>query len=79
VDRWTGLLARCYPGRPGVELEAAAHGAIGHIQSVARWPRAVVEAPGLEQIIARHVLHGLDALAEVVEPGAAAAARAGSD
>jgi AcrR family transcriptional regulator len=79
VDRWIATLARCYPTRPAVELEAAVHGAIGHIQSVARWPRAVVEAPDLDRIIERHVLHGLDALAEAAEPDAAAARADGSD
>jgi AcrR family transcriptional regulator len=69
VDRWVATLRRCHPARPGAELEAAAHGAIGHIQSVTRWPRAVLEAPGLEQVIARHALHGLDALGEAA-PGA---------
>lgn len=67
VDRWVATLRRCYPGRSDVELEAASHGAIGHIQSVARWPTAIVEAPGLHRIIERDVLHGLDALAEAVE------------
>ena len=73
IDRWIALLGRCYPGRSAVELEAATHGAIGHIQSVVRWPRAIVEAPGLETIIEQHVLHGLGALAEAVDPDAAVA------
>jgi AcrR family transcriptional regulator len=73
VDRWVQTLRRCYPARSDVELEAAVHGAIGHIQSVARWPRALVAEPGLEQIMQRNVLHGLDALAEAAEPGAAVA------
>lgn len=64
IDRWLELLRRCYPARPAPELEAAAHGAIGHIQSVIRWPRAVLEFSGLERIIERGVLHGLDTLAE---------------
>jgi AcrR family transcriptional regulator len=71
IDRWVELLRRCYPSRSALELEAAAHGAIGHIQSVIRWPRAVLELTGLERIIERGVLHGLDALAETVGPGAA--------
>ena len=74
IDRWVHTLRRCYPTRSDVELEAAVHGAIGHIQSVARWPRALVAEPGLEQIMQRNVLHGLDALAEAAEPGAAVAA-----
>jgi AcrR family transcriptional regulator len=61
IERWTTTLARRYPGRSAVELEAAAHGAIGHIQSVIRWPRALLAAPELEALIARDVLHGLDA------------------
>jgi AcrR family transcriptional regulator len=73
VDRWVQTLRRCYPARSDVELEAAVHGAIGHIQSVARWPRALVAEPGLEEIMQRNVLHGLDALAEAAEPGAAVA------
>jgi AcrR family transcriptional regulator len=64
VDRWVERLRCCYPAQPQLELEAAAHGAIGHIQSVIRWPRAVLESPGLERIIERGVLQGLDTLAE---------------
>jgi len=71
VDRWVQLLGRCYPSRAPLELEAAAHGAIGHIQSVIRWPRTVLEASGLEAIIERGVLGGLDALAERVQAGGA--------
>lgn len=63
VDRWVAALRRCHPSRPELELQAAAHGAIGHIQSVHRWPRAVLAAPDLERIVERHVLHGFDALA----------------
>ena len=59
VERWVATLRRCHPGRSEVELAAAAHGAIGHIQSVARWPRALAAAPGLEQAMERDVLHGL--------------------
>ena len=77
IERWIAVLGRCYPARSAVELEAAAHGAIGHIQSVARWPDAVLEAPGVGAIVERNVLHGLGALADAVEPDAAAA-RAGS-
>ena len=54
VDRWVATLRRCHPGaRPALELEAAAHGAIGHIQSVIRWPRAVLEARAWSSVIAR--------------------------
>jgi len=66
VDRWVQTLGRCYPGQAQLELEAAAHGAIGHIQSVIRWPRALVQTPGLERIIEQGVLHGLDTLAAAV-------------
>lgn len=75
VSRWVELLGRCYPVRAALELEAAAHGAIGHIQSVIRWPRPVLEQPGLEAIIERGVLCGLDALAESVEAGEVARAQ----
>jgi AcrR family transcriptional regulator len=78
VDRWVATLRRCYPSRSDLELEAAVHGAIGHIQSVIRWPRAVVADPDLERIIERNVLHGLEALAEAVEPDAAVASGDGS-
>lgn len=63
VDRWVATLRRCHPSRPDVELQAAAHGAIGHIQSVVHWPDAVAGAAGIEDVIVRHALHGLDALA----------------
>lgn len=62
VERWVRTLRRCHPERADVELEAAAHGAIGHIQSVARWPRALVTAPDLDRLIERDVLRGLDGL-----------------
>ncbi|MGZ4276990.1 MAG: TetR/AcrR family transcriptional regulator [Solirubrobacteraceae bacterium] len=71
VDRWTATLGRCYPSASAPELEAAAHGAIGHIQSVIRWPRALLEAPGLATMIERHVLGGLGTLADAAERGAA--------
>ena len=75
VGRWVELLRRCYPGRPALELEAAAHGAIGHIQSVIRWPGSVLQMSGLERIIERGVLHGLDALAGQIQPGGASPAQ----
>ena len=64
VERWVQTLRRCYPMRGQLELEAATHGAIGHIQSVIGWPRAVLETAGIERIIERGVLNGLDMLAE---------------
>ena len=67
-------LAALLSGASAVELEAAAHGAIGHIQSVIRWPRAIVETPGLERIIERDVLHGLGTLAATVPAAARPAA-----
>jgi AcrR family transcriptional regulator len=73
VDRWIATLARCHPARSALELESAAHGAIGHIQSVAHWPAAVVAAPELERIIERNVLRGLGALAGAAGPGATVA------
>jgi AcrR family transcriptional regulator len=63
VDRWVATLRRRHPSSPDVELEAAAHGAIGHIQSVIHWPRAVVGAAGIEDVVVRQALHGLGALA----------------
>jgi AcrR family transcriptional regulator len=62
VDRWVAALGRRYPDSSETEREAAAHGAIGHIQSVIHWPRAVLAAPDLEPLIARDVLHGIAAL-----------------
>lgn len=62
VARWTDTLARRFPASAELEREVAAHGAIGHIQSAIRWPRAVLAAPDLEPLLTRDVLAGLDAL-----------------
>lgn len=74
VARWIAALRGCYPSRSEFELEASAHGAIGHIQSVMHWPRAVVAAPGIARLVERAVLHGLDALADGPPDRAAPAA-----
>ncbi len=64
VERWVATLRRCHPSTPEVELRAAAHGAIGHIQSVIGWPASLLEAEGVDEIIRRHALRGLAALGE---------------
>ncbi len=64
VERWVATLRDCHPSTPEVELRAAAHGAIGHIQSVIGWPAPVLAAGGIDETIRRHALRGLAALGE---------------
>lgn len=41
VNRWAEALARCAPGRPRNEIEAAAHALIGMVLSAAHWPASM--------------------------------------
>jgi AcrR family transcriptional regulator len=63
VDRWVEVLGRCHPGREPEELEVAAHGAIGLIQSVVNWPEPLLAQVGVDELIAACVRSGLDGLA----------------
>jgi AcrR family transcriptional regulator len=63
VARWVDVLDRCHPGHDREELEVAAHGAIGLIQSVIHWPAPLLAHPGVEQLTAARVRSGLAGLA----------------
>jgi AcrR family transcriptional regulator len=59
VERWVDALGRREPAAPRAERLAAAHAAIGLIQSSIHWPRELLSAPGLEDRIARLELAAL--------------------
>lgn len=60
VERWIGVLHRCFPDRLERELTSSAYAAIGLLLSVAHWPREVSSVENLPELLERLVLHGLD-------------------
>jgi AcrR family transcriptional regulator len=62
VDRWLDCVRRCFPARDPAELAVATHVALGALNSVALWPREVLEAADPPDVVATVVLGGLLAL-----------------
>lgn len=66
VERWTSALARCAPARAADQIEAMAYALIGMLLSAAHWPREVVGADGLVELM-------VELVERVVEPDVRAA------
>lgn len=67
VERWVRALERCYPEGDRRELTAAAHLALGALNSVATWSTDTVRGEDAATLIVAVVLRGLHAF----EPSAA--------
>ncbi|WP_026910556.1 TetR/AcrR family transcriptional regulator [Patulibacter minatonensis] len=76
LERWTRAIADVLPTCGGAEHRAAAHAALGLLNSFAHWPRESVGVQDLPDYVARFVLAGLAATpaAETPAPPSAAAA-----
>jgi AcrR family transcriptional regulator len=62
VERWVGVLSRCFPLRSAKEHRAATYAVLGMIHSVAEWPREVRRGTDLSEVLPRWVKLGLGGL-----------------
>ena len=62
VERWVGVLGRCFPQRTENELRSSAYAMIGLLLSIAHWPRDARSAENLETLLEALVLGGLSSL-----------------
>jgi AcrR family transcriptional regulator len=69
MKRWTDVLQRCYPHRSTDEIGCAAYAAVGLLHSVAHWPRTVMRATDVPQLLVHLVSDGLASLQAAAPTG----------
>jgi AcrR family transcriptional regulator len=62
VDRWDGLLGRCFPEAGPLEIAVAAQSCLGMIFSITFWPGGLLRRGGVDHLVVRLAQASLDSL-----------------
>ena len=66
IERWIGVIGRCFPDRSEAELTSAAFGAFSLLNSIGTWPRDARRTEGLAGLVADMAF---GAVASLGDPG----------